>query len=197
MVESKKELTKTIERRIGGHENGLLKIAYELAWYWLGDAWLCSPEAISMREGLDGQRTSSPLKWKIFDDASQGLVALQGDARVHHICILLPHDGKLLVLVRIFDLVLAGFCVSARACDYLLPRNNAIVMSTIDRQYHDIPLSKVRLARRETIDARATTNPRRALETEHPRRDDARSQARERSRIDRGAWQEPRFVTRG
>lgn len=135
-VEAPEEFESTIEVRVGGYKQGILKIAYELAWYWLGDRWLDDPTAIAMRDLLNG-RTSSGVRGKVFDDANVAIVARQGDQRVLHVAYLYEFDGKLILFIRLFDLLTAGFEVTEDASRYHVPPNNAIVMNNLQRRYEE------------------------------------------------------------
>lgn len=133
LVESKEKLTRTVERRVGGHENGLLKIAYEFTWHLLGDSWLSSAEAIAMREMLAGEKPSSRVGGKIYSDADATIMVKNGDPRLFHVVWLWRFENRLLLYVRLFNALSAGFDVAdARA--YAVPKNNAVVMHTVQRQ---------------------------------------------------------------
>ena len=123
--------------RFGGHEPGLLKIAYELAWYWLGDTWLNDPVAAAMRELLNGDTPAQMVRGRIFDDPNCGIVAVGGDPRVLHIAYVFEFSGKILVVVRIFDLLTVGFEVANDAVRYRIPERNAIVMQNVERTYEE------------------------------------------------------------
>jgi hypothetical protein len=136
-VEETHLFKQTIEVRVGGHEDGLLKIAYELAWYWLGDSWLDDPAAVAMRDKLNGRVPSGPIRGKIYDDANVGVVAMEGDPRVVHVGYVYPVDGQMVLFVRIFDLMTVGFAVTADASKYTVPEKNAIVMQNVERKYEE------------------------------------------------------------
>ena len=62
-----------IKANMGGHQLGVLKIAYEMTWYWLGDLWLDDQQAVVMRSALRGE---APLmQAAIFDP---GRYSVQG-----------------------------------------------------------------------------------------------------------------------
>lgn len=134
-VEGFAVFSKRVEIKTGGHQNGFLKIAYEFAWYWLGDSWLYSPDAIAMREMLAGKEPSTPIRGKIYDDPNLGVVAIGGDPRVVHVAYVYQFEGQLLVMMRIFDLFTVGFAVAAEAHQYHVPYLNAIVMQNVERRY--------------------------------------------------------------
>ena len=125
------------ETRVGGHEPGLLKIVYELAWYWLGDTWLRSDEATAMREIFAGQKPSTPLRGKVYNDGDAAIIALGGDTRLLHIAWLYRFENQLILFVRLFDLFTVGFVVAADASQYEFPERNAIIMQNVERQYEE------------------------------------------------------------
>jgi hypothetical protein len=129
--------------RIGGHRDGLLKIAYELAWYWLGDPWLQDPIAQSMRAILNGQDPESAVHGKIFDDANAGIVAVGGDQRLVHVAYVYEYNGHLLLFIRLFDLLTAAFEVAADASIYPLPGQNAIVMHVQEGRFEETAFGRM------------------------------------------------------
>lgn len=133
------EFETIVERQMGGHYDGLLKIAYELAWYWLGDAWLSDPIAVAMRETLRGEKPSTPLRGKVYDDPDVIVMPVGGDPRVLHIAFVAEFKGELSVMMRIFDAFAVGIVVSADATRYPLPAKNGIIMHTTQRRYEEIP----------------------------------------------------------
>jgi len=135
-VFSPQVVTRQIAIRSGGHQQGLLKIAYEFAWYWLGDAWLRDPIAIAMRKSLNGGETSG-IHGKVYDDPDVAVIAREGDQRVVHVVYLYEWDGKLLLFVRLFDLFAAGFEIAGNASEYTVPKLNAIVMQVEQRRYEE------------------------------------------------------------
>jgi hypothetical protein len=131
------EFKLSVPVRVGGHQQGLLKIAYELAWYWLGDTWLDDPTAVAMRDSLNGRTPKTQMFGTILDDPKAGVIAVAGDPRVVHFAYVSSFDNRLVLFVHIFDLVTAGFVVASDATKYELPAKNAIVMQNVQRQYEE------------------------------------------------------------
>ena len=136
-VEYLHEFKISVPVRVGGHQQGLLKIAYELAWYWLGDTWLDDPTAVAMRDSLNGRIPKTKLFGKLLDDPKAGVFAVDGDPRVVHFAYVAPFENRLVLFVHIFDLVAAGFVVASDAMKYEFPTMNAIVMQNLQRQYEE------------------------------------------------------------
>jgi hypothetical protein len=133
------EFAVTIEQRLGGHYDGILKMAYELAWHWLGDAWLNDPIAVATRETLRGEQPSTPLRGKVYDDPDLIVMPVGGDARVLHVAFIAEFNGQLAVMMRIFDVFAVGIVVSADAARYSVPAKNGIIMHTTQHKYDEIP----------------------------------------------------------
>lgn len=130
-------MQRTVPQRSGGHELGLLKIIYELAWYWLGDVWLSDPVACVMRDYLCGRSTSTMLNGKVYDDPDVAIVAVGGDARILHVAYIFEFEGNLLVLLRLFNLFTVGYVVSHEASKYQFPVKNALVFNAVQRSYSE------------------------------------------------------------
>jgi hypothetical protein len=118
------------------HRDALLKIAYELAWHWLGDPWLCDPVAILMREALNGNPQPG-IRGKIIDDADAAMETRGGDPRVLHVAWLMEFKGALTLWVRVFDVLAVAFVVSDSPTNYYFGERNAIVMHTLEGKYEE------------------------------------------------------------
>lgn len=137
-VQSSQVFERTVEARVGGHEPGLLKIVYELAWFWLGDEWLHSEEAIALRETLARRTPPTPVRGKIYKGGEVALLAIGGDPRVVHVAWLYRFENHLIVFVRLFDVLTVGFVISQDASQYCFPERNAIIMQNVQRQYEEV-----------------------------------------------------------
>lgn len=124
--------------KIGGHQFGLLKIAYEMAWYWLGDAWIDDPIAGAMRDLLTGIiSASNPLQSAVFDDPDKILIVRGDDPRLIHAIYLLPFRLGYLVGIRLFDIFTAVFIITNNARNYTHPKSDAIIMSAVERRHEE------------------------------------------------------------
>jgi hypothetical protein len=99
------------------YHNGILKIAYEFAWLWLGDAYLDDPIAVKLRqkilENADEQirgiiqiGTTSPFD-KMWTDEPNALLALGQVSEV-----------GVAISVRIFDVLCGLVVVSDESARY-------------------------------------------------------------------------------
>jgi hypothetical protein len=103
------------------YKAGVLKIAYELAYTWLGEGWLDDAEADVMRQVLRGQRR--PEETQLRGSIQIGAVApfiLWKQDRHAHLAFIANMDGKLMLGVRVFDAVSGLVKVSANAARYPL-----------------------------------------------------------------------------
>jgi HNH endonuclease len=138
--------SKRVEIKTGGYENGFLKIAYEMAWHWLGESWLYSPEAIAMRELLAGEKPSTRIRGKVYDEPNAGVVAVEGDPRVVHSVFVYENAGELVLEMRIFELFTAGLVVAKSAHDYHVPHLNAIAMHSVKREFEETHFGQLEMA---------------------------------------------------
>jgi hypothetical protein len=69
----------TIRLRTGGHHLGVAKIAYEMAWRWLGDAWLDDPTSVPLRQALNGDASAlARAQGFLHDDVNFAWTATEG-----------------------------------------------------------------------------------------------------------------------
>ena len=104
--------------------HAMIKIVYELAFIWLGEAYLDDPYAKTFRDALVFATAGSTDD--IFGYA--GLVLEQSAFAVwephpnHHLAYAVRIEDQIVIAVRVFDVVEAVFPVTAQAGDYL--KNN-------------------------------------------------------------------------
>ena len=90
------------------YKKGILKIAYELAYYWLGEKYIGDPVATKIREVLKDQRSMSQwegvydLKGKIDFIVERSKIPFWDDKPASHIAFLIQSHGVLTIYVRIF-----------------------------------------------------------------------------------------------
>ena len=90
------------------YKKGILKIAYELACYWLGQPYLNDPIGQKIREALKDQRDMSQwegvdnLNRKIDLTATASTIPFWDDKPASHVAFLIQSHGRLTVYVRIF-----------------------------------------------------------------------------------------------
>jgi hypothetical protein len=132
----KKNYVMTVKVDPNVHRDALLKIAYELAWHWLGDAWLSDPVAILMREALNGDPQPG-IRGKIIDDADAVMETRGGDPRLLHVAWLMEFKGALTLWVRVFDVLAVAFVVSDMPNNYYFGGKNAIIMQTLANRHEE------------------------------------------------------------
>jgi HNH endonuclease len=125
------------EYRFNGHRAGLIKIAYELAWHWLGDAWLGEATAAEMRRtALAGEDGSQRLIGMVRDASeikAQALLVRDGDRRI--IAALLPYSAGYAVMLRLLDEFEALIVISEDSRGYRHPEKDAIIMDAVARTH--------------------------------------------------------------
>jgi len=95
----------------------LLKIAYELAWFWLGDAWLQDPVAKKIRKVMRASASGTlPIRGEIslFGSAQvQGLVKNMHIEPHEHLGLVMRTGGRLALFVTAFN----TFCSTTLVSD--------------------------------------------------------------------------------
>lgn len=133
-----------IRKNRRGHQRGLLKIAYEMAWYWLGDTWLEDATAVAMREVLNGDMTQAD---RISGDADvdvSGLLTVMGvDAARTHMALIYIYANRLTVAVRLLDAHCVAFFVSDTPANYAMPNHDIILLDAVDRTTRHASLETV------------------------------------------------------
>lgn len=100
----------SFETNLGGFKLGVLKIAYEIAWYWLGDPWLSDKRAVSMREALNGnQAPLTGLAGRIEEEPDKEWKFNGVESRSTHFIGLERRGNVYVVHIRLFDVLFAGF----------------------------------------------------------------------------------------
>lgn len=99
------------------YKRAVCKIAYELAWLWLGDEYLDDPVAVKLRDAIlkgDGE----DIRGRIELDANQmPLVLWKGEGSAH-IALAISVGPHLSVSLRIFDSISGAIVVSESADKY-------------------------------------------------------------------------------
>jgi len=133
-----------VPMRKGGHQLGLLKIAYELAWLWLGDLWLEDPTARAMRRILAGDTTASgDVTLNASMDLGEILEIAGLNPRTTHIAFLSPAFGRLMLTIRLFDAHTIGVIVTDDPRKYRLYTENVLVNDTTARQAYQCTMEQL------------------------------------------------------
>lgn len=124
----------------GGHQLGIVKIAYEMAWFWLGDEWLDDPVAQAMRAVLWGDSAHfANVLVAIFEP--KGRFELAKEADTHHVILTLPGSDRTVVVVRLFDAHMVSVRVSATPERYQQPDKPVLIMDAIARTNEQLTLA--------------------------------------------------------
>ncbi|MGA3036658.1 MAG: HNH endonuclease [Vulcanimicrobiaceae bacterium] len=130
--------------RKGGHQLGLLKIAYELAWLWLGDLWLEDLTAQAMRRILAGDFTASgDVTLNASMDLGEILERGGLNPRTTHIAFLSPAFGRLMLIIRLFDAHTIGVIVTDDPQKYQLSAENVLVNDTTARRAYQCTMEQL------------------------------------------------------
>lgn len=134
-ISERRSIDIPFEYRTEGHRAGLVKIAYELAWHWLGDSWLDDPIAAEMRRCTLAGEDGSPLLLGTVRDADEirasRLQVRDGDRR--SVAVLLPYSRGYAVMLRLLNVFEALLFVAEDASAYRHPERDALVMDAVAR----------------------------------------------------------------
>jgi hypothetical protein len=126
--------------RHGGHESGLLKIAYELAWYWLGDSWLNDPVAAPLRSCVEAGAEASGggfpfgvLHKNQIESGASPLGILKGERM--HVAMLLPYGAQYVIWMRLLNVFEAVVPITSNRERYAHPRLDAVAMDAVTRTH--------------------------------------------------------------
>lgn len=135
-----KPTTVNVRREVinSGFGGSLLKAAYEAAWYWLGDDWLCDPEADRIRQHLDGDDSIS-IKGKLQEGQLRTVAVSPIPREYAHVIYLIDTGRCLAIEVQLFDLFSLGVVVTNSTERYQLPNTGAIVMDVARGTYRELP----------------------------------------------------------
>jgi len=128
-----------IAANMGGHQLGVLKIAYEMAWYWLGDSWLDDPQAAVMRSALRGE---APLmQAALFDPASFFLDAYH--SKRNHLIFVFEGKGRLMIVVRLLDVFAVGFVLTDTPKQYTMPATDVLINDAVAKEIQFTSLAEI------------------------------------------------------
>lgn len=116
-----------------GHQMGLLKIAYEMAWVWLGDGWLHDPAAIAMRSWLNENGSSGTQL--ILNDSMDvyGMLRAIGIApESHHFAFIISVSGQPMIVIGMLGVHKLGVRVSEKTHE--MPERDALLIDAVGRK---------------------------------------------------------------
>jgi hypothetical protein len=100
--------------------HAMIKIAYELAFLWLGEAYLDDPSAAELREAICAPDPNSTDRLPVFtsDEAFEAFY-LWPEEKTNHLAFAFAGDDGIAIAVRIFDAHAAVVWVTKDAARYL------------------------------------------------------------------------------
>jgi len=126
----------------GGHQMGLLKIAYEMAWYWLGDEWLDDSIAAAMRSWLnDGVPSGPAIQLNSSMDVNGMLRSINIAPDSHHFAFIVTLSGQPMVVIGMLGVHILGVRVSEKA--YPIPQNDALLLDAVGRMSNETSQSEL------------------------------------------------------
>lgn len=126
---------------VGDIHRALAKIAYELAWRWLGDTYLDDPQAVALRAFVLGQANSAPDIAVSMDEPFIATLAGFGSPPHEHLAFLLPNRAGLQVVVKLFDAVAAIVRITTHAHHvHAMPYRPVVRFDTSSRTHRDLTI---------------------------------------------------------
>jgi hypothetical protein len=142
------DTTVRLERVVKGRPilPSMTKIAYEAAWYWLGDAWLDDPCALELRKMLAYDDTAIVTGSDVRPEREVDLAGRNPHSS-HVICIgkMDDKDGEALVVeVRLFDLLYWSVIVTRTPDRYVVdPGRQMMITDTTHGALIECPLKYI------------------------------------------------------
>ena len=138
-----------LEKRYNFHyvQHAMVKIAYELAFLWLGETYLDDPSAVELRAAIctPDPNSTDTLPAAVIDAAECKVFWLWQPDKKHHIAYAFANDDGIAIAVRVFDIHAAIVWVTKRAALYLSGNdaNARLRFLAIDperRKMRDVPM---------------------------------------------------------
>lgn len=130
------------------YQKSILKIAYELAWHWLGEKYLDDQAGSVLRECfLDVDCPSNQLnkKYKIMGDIHIGMTSAISKSfafdRSHHLAIMMPSEKGISVYVRVFDVLEGSILVSEDSYGLQKSDSKILVINSISKEQRESNLA--------------------------------------------------------
>lgn len=117
----KPEAIANVSVDLAAFRRGMLKIAYELAFLWLGEAYLDDPTAAVLRDVILGRTAEqdAQLRGRIEIGANTPVFRFWAEQRDCHVAFSTTLDERIAVNLRIFDSLSACIVVTEKASHYL------------------------------------------------------------------------------
>lgn len=130
------------------YQKSILKIAYQLAWHWLGEAYLEDKTGSVLRECfLDEDCPLSQLKdkYKVKGDIGMGMQSQVSQVftydQSHHLAIMMPSDKGVSLYIRIFDIFEGTIVVSEDSYDLQEQDSKILVINSVSKEHRETDLA--------------------------------------------------------
>lgn len=146
--QSTEAIVASVAMNTGGHQLGMTKIAYEMAWHWLGDAWLDDPTSDAYRKALrkDPEGLNGVLVTVLTAEQLAGLTFIGLDDSRAHLVFLLKNDAGVYVAVKVLGALAVCFLVSRSPDIYLWPSTDFVIMDAVDRAHKFALMAEIKRA---------------------------------------------------
>jgi hypothetical protein len=145
ITEENPQLTITFKLNFAFFRHAVFKIAYELAFLWLGDSYLHDPTAAELRTAICSENPSSTegLPGYVGPLEGHNLFPYWTPSKSNHLAYSNVQNGGLVIAVRVFDLYGAIVSVSKDASRYAhlgeAKMLRFFVMNSLNGEMHDTP----------------------------------------------------------
>lgn len=136
-------INQTITYDLQSPRLGMLKIVYELAHYWLGDAYLHDPMSKALASALlakdDNWAAQFGIKGTIGFKQDQSPLRLWADETASHIALLSRSGTTLMVMATVFHVFDAMIVVSETAAHYEPVEERFLAINVLTRESREAP----------------------------------------------------------
>jgi len=130
------------------YQRSILKIAYQLAWHWLGETYLEDKTGSVLRECfLDEDCSLSQLKdkYKVKGGICMGMQSQISKAFVydqsHHLAIMMPSDKGVSLYIRIFDIFEGTIVVSEDSYGLQEQDSKILIINSVSKEHRESDLT--------------------------------------------------------
>ena len=116
------------------HRAGILKIAYEMAWYWLGDSWLNDEAAIKIRCAvLSGDGKADGIE--AFSYRMSDVPDFAENASTLHVVGIEFSRNSITINIKLFSAIFEGVVVSHDPSRYEIPATDVLLSHALERTF--------------------------------------------------------------
>lgn len=117
---SQPEVKHSLKIDVMDYKRAILKIAYELAWLWLGDKYLNDPVAEKLRNSILKDEEMDGIKGRIELDGNMAPLSIWSEEPSAHIALCSRVGNSLAISIRIFTSICSIVHVSGTADRYVM-----------------------------------------------------------------------------